>query len=150
MGLQTIVENVVEQKLLNLHTCYLAKVISVSKNLTSAKIQPLGMTKAFGESAKAQSPLSNVPIAQSARYKISAKDITYLKDVSTSKSDGYVTSVSESKDTQKVAVLESLEAGDIVVCVCAERNISDAKKGVNSTPPRGHHSMSDSIIIGVL
>lgn len=146
------IENAIEQKLLSLHTCYLAKVLSINGNV--AKIQPLGKTKAYGEEAKTQSPLSNVPIAQSARYKISAKNITYVTDtsVSTTKADGYVTgvTVSDKKNAQNVAVLKSLEAGDIVVCVCCERNISDAKKGVNSTPPRGHHSMSDSIIVGVL
>ena len=42
------------------------------------------------------------------------------------------------------------KAGSIVVCICCERNISDAKKGINTVVPAGRHSMSDSIIIGVL
>lgn len=40
--------------------------------------------------------------------------------------------------------------GDVAVCVCCERNISEAKHGINSVTPAGRHSMSDSIIIGVL
>ena len=40
--------------------------------------------------------------------------------------------------------------GDIAVCICCERNITEAKKGRNVCPPIGHHSMSDSIIIGTL
>ena len=40
--------------------------------------------------------------------------------------------------------------GDIAVCICCERDITEAKKGINSVPPVGHHSMSASIIIGVL
>lgn len=44
----------------------------------------------------------------------------------------------------------TISIGDIVVCVCCERDISEAKKGNNAIPALGHHSMSDSIIIGVL
>ena len=107
MGLVT--EGMLNNKLLALHTAYLAKVIST--NGKTAKIQPLGMTKACGKSAQKQSPLSNVPIT---------KQIT------------------------------EIATGDIVVCICCERNITEAKKGNNRPLPVGHHSMSDSIIIGVL
>lgn len=39
--------------------------------------------------------------------------------------------------------------GDIVICICCERNITAAKSGANVATPAGHHSMSDSIIIEV-
>ena len=109
MGKFAAFENMINNKLLNLHTAYLAKVISL--NESTAKIQPLGMTKAYGGKAQAQSVLSNVPILK------------------------HITEIS---------------AGDVVLCVCCERDITEAKKGNNSTPAIGHHSMSDSVIVGVL
>ena len=146
------VKNIVEQKLLSLHTCYLGKVISVSDDLTTAKIQPLGKTKAYGEEAVTQSVLSNVPIVNSARYCIDTDPHT--SNVTIAELCQFGSSAKLTVNAQQMgrmlAIVRKLKAGDIVVCVCAERNISDAKKGINSTPPVGHHSMSDSIIVGVL
>ena len=113
----------IETKLLNLHTAYLGKVIAV--NETTAKIQPLGYSKAVGGSAIKQSVLSNVPILNSARYKVEIEGEAITKVV-------------------------PLAAGDIVLCVCCERNITEARKGNNSTPALGRHSMSDSVIVGIM
>ena len=123
MGSLKVFENMIENKLLNLHTAYLAMVLSVNGN--TAKIQPLGMTKAYGETAQKQSPLSNVLILNSAKYKavIEGEEIAQIKPIS---------------------------SGDIVLCVCCERDITEAKNGRNSTPAIGHHSMSDSVIVGIL
>ena len=128
LGNLSFFEDFIENKLLSLHTAYLAKVLST--NGKTAKLQPLGMVKAYGETAKAQSPLSNVPIANSAKYKISSKHITYIGE--------------------DVAVLKPLSTGDIVVCICCERDITEAKNGKNSVPALGRHSMSNSVIVGVL
>lgn len=103
-------ENIINNKILNLHTAYLASVIAV--NGTTAKIQPLGMVKAYGENAKVQSPLTNVPMLTS--------------------------------------VVDDIVAGCVVLCVCCERDITAAKQGRNVLPPVGSHSMSDSVIVGVL
>ena len=153
MGRADIFNNMIEQKLLGLHTCYLAKVLST--NGKTAKILPLGKVKAYGEEAKAQSPLTNVPITSSARYKFTLKNLEYERDVDITTSpsaEGCVGSVRliEDKNRENFAIVEPIAAGDIVVCICADRNITDAKKGINSTPPAGHHSQSDSIIIGIL
>lgn len=135
MGSLGVFERIVEKKLLNMHTAYLAKVIS--SNGKTAKIQPLGMTRAYNEKAQAQSVLSNVPIACQ-----KLKNHTY-----TVVTDPYP----NSRKTQiTVAQVEPIAKGDIVVCVCCERDISEAKKGNNSLPAYGHHSMSDSVIVGVL
>ena len=145
------IDNAIEKKLLDLHTAYLAKVLSVSG--TTAKIQPLGMTKMIGEKAQSKAPIT-VPIIKSAQHKIETKEITYVSDVSLSKSkaDGYVSDVTlnETKKTETIAVLKPIAKGDIVICVCADRDITEAKKGNNSVPSVGHHSMSDSVIVGVL
>ena len=119
----TFFENLIENKLKLLHTAYLAKVTST--NGETAKIQPLGKTKAYGENARSQSPLSNVPIIRSARYKFVVND-------------------------EQIAEIKPIASGDIVLCVCCERDISEAKKGNNSVPAIGHHSMSDSVIVGIL
>lgn len=147
MGLVT--EQMLNNKLLNLHTAYLARVISTNGN--TAKIQPLGMTKAYGETAQKQSPLSSVPIAT---QKIINDTVEVVSGVSCEvEKDGDTVKdvkIEVKKTTLNIPQIKPISAGDIVVCVCCERDISQAKKGINSTPAIGHHSMSDSIIIGVL
>ena len=173
MGKLDFFDSMVEQKLMNLHTCYLAKIISVSEDLKTAKLFPLGRSKQYGETAIEQSPLSNVPIANGARWKYTKETITYVKDVTINTSSGsfatgvsggaespaYVSStgnaltsatITQQKETKDIVTVKPIAAGDIVVCVCGERNITEAKKGNNSTPPAGHHSMSDSIVISIL
>ena len=83
------------------------------------------MVKAYGENAKSQSPLSNVPIVNSARYKATIEG-------------------------EELKNIKPIASGDIVLCVCCERDITEAKKGNNSTPALGRHSMSDSVIVGIL
>lgn len=140
MGKLTAFENMMNNKLLNLHTAYLAKVIST--NGKTAKIQPLGLTKAYGETAQKQSVLSSVPILQSA-HKVKIKTITYVKSV-----DFDTKKVIE--ETATITEIVPISAGDIVYCGVCERSITEAKRGNNSTPVLGHHSMSDSVILGVL
>ena len=113
----------IETKLLNLHTAYLAKVVSVKGNY--AKIQPLGKVKAYDGVTKIQAPLSNVPIISSARNKLIVTE-------------------------NAISEIKPIAAGDIVICVCCERDITEALKGKNDVPPVGHHSKSDSIIVGIL
>lgn len=129
MGYAKYFDDFIDNKLLSLHTAYLAKVLSVKGK--TAKIQPLGMTKETGEKAMKQSVLTSVPIMQTAR-KFKTKSIS----VGDHTWSGYQPC--------------PIEAGDIAVCICCERNITEAKKGKNVCPPSGHHNMSDSVIIGVL
>jgi hypothetical protein len=58
----TFFENLIEQKLLQLHTCYLARVSRVNGN--NATIQPLSMIKAVGGKPKKQAVIENVPISR--------------------------------------------------------------------------------------
>lgn len=131
------VENIVNSRLLNLHTAYLANVLSYDKKKFTAKIQPLGKVQAYGEEPQEQSPLSDVPVIQSARYTLKPRDLTGML---------------EHTDVNEMTVWEikPLKSGDIVLCVCCERDITDAKKGRNTLPVEGHHSMSDSVVVGVL
>lgn len=70
---------------------------------------------------------------------------------------GKVKEVGKKEESQSVLTsvpytkqVTSIKKGDVVVCICCERDITEAKRGRNVLPPTGHHSMSDSIIIGVL
>lgn len=109
-------DNAINQRLMGLHTLYLAKVIKVNKKtnnvIISANIQPLAMIKAYGEKAKQQAILENVPI------------LTHAKS--------------------------GLAIGKVVCCACMERDITQSKYGIVALPSNRHHSISDSIIIGIL
>lgn len=129
-----------------MHTAYLAKVLAVSGK--TAKIQPLGMYQTADGKAKAQSVLTKVPILEHVRH------ITLVKQsLSVKVSEGSAT-ISPNphpvEDNVGHVKIEPIKAGDIVVCICCEHNISEAKRGVNALPPAGRFNMSDSIIIGVL
>ena len=122
-NLSAIVKNIVEEESKSLHVAFIAKILSVSGK--KAKIQPLGLTREYGGTAKVQAPLANVHIAQSAKYKFAS-------------------------DNDGKAVVTPIEKGDLVLCVCCDRNIDAALKGENSLPPAGYHNKSDCIIVAIL
>lgn len=97
----------INNALMQTHTAFCAKVISVSGNL--AKVQPLNMIKAKGGNAQKQAVITKVPI---------------LKHVGT------------------------LKSGDTVFCVCAERDITETRKGKFALPVQGRHMISDAVIVG--
>lgn len=112
MGYSKVFEDMIERALLDVHTAYLGKVLSVGKDKKTATIQPLGYYKQYQQTAQKKAIVSNAPVIKSAR--------------------------------------EDIKAGETVLCVCCERDISEARKGVNATVPIGHHSISDSVVVGVL
>lgn len=130
----SFVNAAIEKKLMDLHCGYIGKVISTDGE--TATVQPLGLIKEAGKAAtKVQAVVSDVPVA--CKYKLSAKTITYAD--------------AEGKShTQTVAVPTLIAKGDIVACLCADRNIAEARRGNNALPPAGRHSISDSIIVGIL
>ena len=134
MGYMKFIDSLIEKKLMDLHCAYIGKVISTDGN--TATVQPLGLIKQTDEAAKAQAVVSSVPVA--CRYKMTTKTITYAVD-----GDGNTRS-------QVVAVPEQIAKGDLVVCLCADRYIGEARKGNNVLPPAGRHSITDSIIVGIL
>lgn len=146
------IDDLLESKLLNLHTAYLAKVIAADG--AAAKIQPLTMVKEYGKAGFKHAVIPDVPILNHAVWKVTGKEVTFVTDVSVNvtQAQGYVTGVSLEKETQteNIAVITPVAEGDIVFCVCAERDISEAKRGNFSVPSAGRHSLSDSVIVGVL
>lgn len=133
MGSMKFVQDAIEKKLMDLHCGYIGRVVST--NGTTATVQPLGLLKEYGGAARAQAVVSDVPIA--CGYKLSASTITYRDAEGNTKS-------------QTIAVPQPLKAGDIVACLCADRDISAARRGENAVPAAGRHSITDSIIVGIL
>lgn len=152
MGYSTIIENLIEEQLMNIHTAFVGKVISVSGN--TATVQPLNKVKQYGKKAETQSVIPNVPILNNARYKLQPATVKYVSDVDldTNRSDGYVTSASVDITTKTIETVKrvGLAKGDIVFCVCADRDITEARRGNMAVPSVGHHSQSDAVIVGVL
>lgn len=135
-SLSKLINDAFDEKAKSLHCAFLAKVLSVSGN--KAKIQPLGLTKQYGKSAQAQPVMAGVHISKNALYKVTPKDITYVYN-----SD-------DNTKTQAVAVPEPIAVGDVVVCVCCDRNIDAALKGKNELPPVGSHNKSDCVIVAII
>ena len=135
MGMQKALDAVVENKLLNLHVAYIGKVLSYSDG--KATVQPLGMVKQVGKAAQKQAVVSNIPVIQSAQNKIGEKTIKYTDENGETK-------------TETILTLSPLAAGDLVFCACADRDITEAKRGRNVQPQIGHHSQSDSVVVGIL
>lgn len=128
------VDAIIERKLMDLHCGYIGRVITTDGK--TATVQPLGLIKDAANGTKAQAVVANVPVA--CRYKFAAKTITYATG-----GDG------ETK-SETVAVPTEIAKGDLVVCLCADRDITEARRGNNELPPSGRHSISDSIIVGIL
>lgn len=129
MGASTIINAAIEKKLMDMHCGYIGKVVWTDGE--TATVQPLGLMKESGGTAKKQAVVSNVPVA--CKYKFSTRTIK----------DGGGNSVT-------VAVPSLIAKGDLVACLCADRNITAARRGSNELPPAGRHSISDSIIVGIL
>lgn len=126
MSMSTVVKKMIDKSTSNLNVAFLATILSLNGN--KAKIQPLGLTKGNDTKARKQAPIANVHIASSARYKISAKNI----------------------ENETVAVPTPIQKGDVVLCVCCDRNIDAALKGQNSLPPVGTHNKADCVIVAII
>lgn len=132
-------DDMVEEKLLNLHTAFIGKVISV-QSASLCSVQPLDKIKAYGQKAKTQAVITNVPVLNHVRhYEVKSQKLTISGDCSLSPSShgGHIT-------------LSPLRKGDIVLCVCAERDISSSVKGQSSTPPVGRHQIANAIVVGLI
>ena len=123
------IDNAIKQAILDVHTTYLAKVISISGNV--ARLQPLTIYKALGGEAKEPSPTTAIIPPN---LKIGEKTITYM--------------VSDTQtETTTVLVPENLSVGDIVQVGVCERDISNAIKGIISEATNRHHDINDGIIL---
>lgn len=143
MGFGSTLEDLVEEKLLRMHTAFFAKIIRMNGDGT-CDIQPLDKIKAYGKTAKQQAPVTSVPILSHVRhYKLVSQSLTVT--------DTYSGGGSISPNPHEGHLQVSLpRAGDLVFCVCAERDITSSIKGTSSVPPVGHHQISNAVVVGLL
>ena len=152
MGNGTIVNQFIEEALLNTHTGFFGKVESVSG--FTAKVQPLQLYKKKGGTAKKHAVLLSVPIMHNVR-KWGKRTITFTDEDTTDGDTNQSVTVATPKDKShkhKFDVYEPvmIEKGDIVYCVCADRDITQTKKGNFALPALGHHNLTDAVIIAVV
>lgn len=129
MAFSQVIDDMIEEKLLHLHTAFIAKVVSVqSESLCS--VQPLDKIKAYGKKSKSQAVITRVPILHHVRHFELANQ------------------TSETNTGQ--LKVQPLKKGDIVLCVCVERDMTSSIKGGSSVPPVGHHEIKDAIVVGLI
>lgn len=134
MGSMAFFDAAIEKKLMDLHCGYIGRVLSTDG--ITAKVQPLGLIKNYGDSGtKSQAVVDNVPVL--CRWKVKKKTIYYADTSGTS-------------HKQDILEPKQIEAGDLVACMCCDRDISAARRGNNVLPPAGRHNISDSLIVGII
>lgn len=148
MGYSKVFGDMIDEKLMNMSTAYIGKVLEYKKAEAVATIQPLTMVKQYGKSAEKPSTVPNVPVISSARYKFEMEIAGGVEEFTVTR--GGDNCLKSSDVTSYKVKYKPIEAGDIVICVCCDRDITDTKNGVMATPPVGHHSMSDSVVIGII
>lgn len=131
----SVFDEAIEQKLLNLHTAFIAKIVAVKGG--KADVQPLNLIKQYGQPAKQQAIVENVPILKTV-YKIELFEFEGSGgNHPTHKHGGHVR-------------LIPVMAGDIVLCVCADRDITATQNGTMALPPVGRHEIKDAVVVGLL
>lgn len=148
MGMGNILDEIMEEKLLNMHTAFIGKVVSVS-GPDMCSVMPLDKIKAYGKAAKSQGVVSRVPVLRHVRRYTLVKQKLTVKDTYTQ--GGTITPAEHPvKDNEGHLRVEPIKAGDLVLCVCGDRNIASSSKGMSTTPPVGHHQLSDAVVVGLL
>lgn len=124
MGYGNMFDAMIEQKLLELHTAFIAKVVNVQSDGTICAVQPLDKIKAYGKAAKTQAIITNVPVLHHVRRYALEKSTGKLK-------------------------VNPIANGDLVLCICTERDLSASLRGSSTTPPVGHHAIKDAVVVGL-
>ncbi|MDO4330664.1 MAG: hypothetical protein Q4C66_15205 [Lachnospiraceae bacterium] len=132
----SILRDLIEQELLQVHTGFFGRIISVKENL--ATVQPLDMIKEVGGQPVQQAVIENCPIMRNVKK-------FEKKRVETSAGGEY-----GHHHTMEIWDIQDLSAGDIVYCACADRDISETRNGAMAAPAPGHHMLSSAVIVGVL
>lgn len=152
MNTAGIIDNMIESKLLSLHTAFIAKVVSMQGD-SICSVQPLSRIKAVGKEAQDRAIITNVPILNHVRhYQLVKQSLTVLDSHGSpckfpvSDHNPHPKGSDEKYGHIKV---EPLKKGDIVFCVCADRNIAETRGGNVTTPPQGHHSINDAVVVGL-
>lgn len=148
MGFGSVINEMMEEKMLNMHTAFIGTIVSM-EGADKCSVKPLDKIKSYGQKAKAQAVISKVPILNHVRRYSLVKQSLSVQDTYTS--GGTITPASHpTADNIGHLKVEPLKAGDIVLCVCAERDISSSSKGVSTTPPVGHHQIANAVVVGFI
>lgn len=124
--------NFVNQKILNIHTSYLGKVLSVKGD--TARLKPLGVYRATGgEAMEQKTTTALIP----PNIKFRTETITYR--------------ISDTESESKTVLMpENLAVGDIVYVGICDRDISNAKNGNTNEATARHHNINDGVILQVV
>lgn len=150
------VDNMITNAVNNIHTAYLARVVRVNGN--RATVQPLSRYQETGQQAAEQAVVSAFILNQAQHY-LSTLTITPVTNVTptfqTQTIDGvtftYVKSVTPTTQSYTVVSSRPIQAGDTVLCVACERDISGQTFGQITTPdPSKNYSLSNSVIVGIV
>lgn len=153
MNTAGILDSMIESRLLGLHTAFIAKIVSMQGE-SMCSVQPLNRIKAVGKEAQDRAIITSVPILNHVRhYRLAKQSLTILD----SRGQPCKFPVGEHNPHPKASdskyghiKVEPLKEGDIVFCVCADRSIAETRGGSLATPPQGHHSINDAVVVGLL
>ena len=128
-------DDLIEQKLMDLHTAFIGRVVGVGGG--KATVQPLNLMKQYGKEPVQQAVVKDVPILKTV-YKIELFEFEGSGgNHPTHKHGGHVRFI-------------PIQEGDIVFCMCADRDISATQNGAMALPSIGRHEIKDAVIVGVL
>lgn len=129
------IENHIEQKLMDLHTAFIGKIVGMSGGKFT--VQPLNLMKQYGKQPEQQAVVKDVPALKTV-YKIELFEFegTEAKHP-THKHGGHVRFI-------------PIQEGDIVFCMCADRDITATQNGTMALPSAGRMEIKDAVIVGVL
>lgn len=124
-----VIRELIEAETIAMRTAFFGRIVSVSGN--KCTIQPLTMMKQTSGRTLKQAAIKNVPILRNARYKIGTATFTH--------------------ESEEIHYLTGtpISSGDIALCVCTDRDITDQANGKSSVPTR-HHDITDAVVIGVI
>lgn len=148
MGMSKVFDDMMEEKLLNMHTAFIGTIVKM-EGADKCSVKPLDKIKSYGQKAKEQAVVSRVPILNHVRRYTLVKQNLTVQDTYTG--GGTITPNPHPTPSNEGHLrVEPLKAGDIVLCVCAERDISSSSKGKTTTPPVGHHQIANALVVGYL
>lgn len=129
METANFLQQMMQQVVLGINTCYPAKILSFNIEQQEATIQPLFQTKEYGQPSQTQPILEDVPVLRM-RYQERTEGGAW---------------------GQTIEHRAILKKGDIVMCTVAQRSLDDVEEGVPYTPSKARvMNMQDSVIVGVL
>lgn len=139
----------IEGKLLELHTAFLGQVVAVSGQ--EASVQPLNLIRQAGREARKQAVVTGVPILRHVGKLVlyEAGDEVAVEGAAVGDHGEHTHAVTVKPHGGHVRIAP-IGPGDIVFCVCADRDISQTVEGRFAAPAPGRHQLQDAVIVGVL